>query len=133
MERRTEHPELERIHRAEGIRLLLRRELRHLPQRLLAPIVGISRSSLRKFLALSEPEPRTWARLREWAQDRPEPDVPPGALALALLAAEFPSPHRLRARKHLAHVLARLFAEQNRQPPTWLVEEMAEHRTESPG
>ena len=132
MEHRREYPELERIQREEGVRRLLRAALRHLPQRLLAPIVGISRSSLRKFLALSEPEPRTWARLREWAEDRPEPAVPLGVLALAILAAEFPSPHRLRARKHLAHALAGLFAEQNRQPPTWLVEELADHGTASP-
>ncbi|HEX2093369.1 MAG TPA: hypothetical protein VHG28_13270 [Longimicrobiaceae bacterium] len=124
---------LERARRAEAVRLLLRRELQHLPQRLLAPLVGINRNSLRKFLALSEPERATWQRLQEWARDRPEPDTPLGAVALAILASEFPAPHRLRARRHLARTLARLYVELDRQPPSWLVEELADAKEEPPG
>ncbi len=103
--------------------MLLRRELRHTPQRLLAALVGIDRNSLRKFLALSDPAPETWARLREWARDRPEPDPPPGSVALALLAAGFPAPERLAARRGLARALLQLHVGADRQPPGWLVEE----------
>ena len=85
---KTERRALERVRRAEAVRLVLRRELQHLPQRLLAPLIGINRNSLRKFLALSKPERATWRRLQEWAKDRPEPDTPLSAIALAILASE---------------------------------------------
>jgi hypothetical protein len=114
---------LERAREAEGVRMLLRRELRHTPQRLLAALVGIDRNSLRKFLALSEPAPETWARLREWARDRPEPDPPPDSVALALLAAGFPARERSAVRRRIAETLLRLHLDADRQPPGWLVEE----------
>ena len=129
----TERRALERVRRGEAVRLLLRRELQYLPQRLLAPLVGINRNSLRKFLALSKPERATWRRLQEWAKDRPEPDTPIGAIALAILASEFPAPHRLRARRHLAHTLTRLYVDLDRQPPGWVIEEAGNTLPESPG
>ncbi len=124
---------LERVRREEGIRRLLRRELRHLPQRLLAPLVGIDRNSLRKFLALSRPEPATWRRLREWAADRPPTEPAPGSVALALLAGEFPAPKRPWARRRLAGALHDLYVELDRQPPPWLAEELADVSDEPPG
>lgn len=129
----TERRALERVRRAEAVRLLLRRELRRLPQRLLAPLIGIDRSSLRKFLALAEPQRDTWRRLEEWTRDRPEAPTPLGAVALAILASELPAPHRLRARRRLAEALMRQYVELDRQPPPWLVEEMADGRNKPPG
>lgn len=133
MGRRGGRRSWEQVRREEGIRQLLRRELRHLPQRLLAPLVGIDRNSLRKFLALSRPEPATWRRLREWAEDRSVAAPPPGAVALALLAGEFPAPKRLWARRRFAAALHDLYVEQDRQPPPWLAEEMSDIKDEPPG
>lgn len=122
-----------RTREAERLRLLLRRELRHMPQHLLAPIIGISRSSLRKFLALSEPTRETRRRLREWAMDRPEPHVPLGVIGLAVLAGEFPAPKRLWARRRLLQVLYQLHIELDQQPPGWIIEEAKDTETELPG
>lgn len=124
---------LGRTWEAEALRLLLRRELRHMPQHLLAPIIGISRSSLRKFLALSEPTAETRRRLREWAMDRPEPAVPPGAVGLAMLAGEFPAPRRMWARRRLLQVLYAMHVELSQQPPGWIIEEAKDTATELPG
>ena len=122
-----------RMREAERLRRLLRRELRHMPQHLLAPLIGISRSSLRKFLALSEPTRETRRRLREWAMDRPEPDTPLGAVGLAILAGEFPAPRRLWARQRLLQALHDMHVELDRQPPGWIVEEAMDTATELPG
>jgi hypothetical protein len=124
---------LERVAREEAVRRLLRRELLHLPQRLLSPLVGIDRNSLRKFLALSRPEPATWRRLRAWAADHPPAEPAPGAVALALLAGEFPAPRRLWARRRLADALHDLYVELDRQPPPWLAEELSAVSDEPPG
>lgn len=133
MARRGGQRTWEQVGREEAVRRLLRRELRHLPQRLLAPLVGIDRNSLRKFLALSAPEPATWRRLREWAADRAPAEPAPGAVALALLAGEFPAPRRLWARRRLAAALHDLYVELDRQPPPWLAEELSERKEEPPG
>jgi hypothetical protein len=132
MGRRGGRRSWEQVRREEGIRQLLRRELRHLPQRLLAPLVGIDRNSLRKFLALSKPEPVTWRNLREWAEDRLPAKPAPGAVALALLAGEFPAPKRLWARRRLAAALHDLYVELDRHPPPWLAEELSDLKDEPP-
>lgn len=115
---------LERARVAEGQRRVLRAELRHLPQRLLAPVVGISRGSLRKFLAMSTPGRATRDRIGHWCADRPEPDTPAATVALALLAGEFRAPARPAVRRRLAATLLDLYAEEGRQPPPWLREEL---------
>jgi hypothetical protein len=132
MARRGGRRTWEQVRREEAVRRLLRRELRHLPQRLLAALVGIDRNSLRKFLALSTPEPATWRRLREWAEDRAPAEPAPGAVALALLAGEFPAPRRLWARRRLAATLHELYVELDRHPPAWLAEELSELNREPP-
>ena len=73
MGERREERTFGRTREAERLRRLLRGELRHLPQHLLAPVVGVSRSSLRKFLALSEPTGDTRRRLHV-ALDRQPPE-----------------------------------------------------------
>lgn len=129
---RRERRLLERARVAEGQRLVLRAELRHLPQRILAPIIGISRGSLRKFLAMSVPGRATRVCIRQWCADRPEPDVPLGAVALALLAREFRVSLRPAVRRRLAQTLAELFVEAGTQPPPWLREEVGPTRKHPP-
>lgn len=124
MSARSERRALERARVMEAQRILIRRELRTLPQRLVAPMIGISRGALRKFLAMSNPGPTTRERVRQWCADRPEPDTPPGAVALALLAREFRAPDRVAARRRLVALLVEIFAEAGDQPPRWLVEEV---------
>lgn len=116
---------LETVLEEEGQRIVLRRELRTLTQRLLAPLIGISRGSLRKFLGMSTPGDSTRERIRQWCADRPEPDVPPGAVALAILAADFRAADRARVRRTVAELLVELFAARGDQPPPWLVDEIA--------
>lgn len=121
----SERRVLAQVWEEEGQRIVLRRELRTLTQRLLAPLIGISRGSLRKFLAMSTPSDGTRERIRHWCADRPEPAVAPGAVALAILAQEFRAPDRARARRGMAEHLVELFAEHGDQPPPWLVDEIA--------
>lgn len=113
---------LDRARESEAMRMVLRRELRHTPQRLLAALIGISRSSLRKFLALSDPGEPTRERIRHWCEDRPPPDLPLGAVALSMLAAGLPAPHRLGARRALAARLAELYEEVGAPVPGWVEE-----------
>ena len=123
----TSEPErrfLEQVREDEAHRIILRRELRSLTQRILAPLIGISRGSLRKFLAMSTPDAPTRERIREWCADRPEPDTPPGMVALAILAREFRASKRAWAREQLGEVLAALIAECGDQPPPWIVDEL---------
>lgn len=110
----------------EAIRRALRKDLRtHAGQRVLAEQIGIGRSALRKFLDMSLPGQDTMEKLREWLQDRPEPEVPPGAVALAILAKEFPAPRRVWARRQLAQRLLELLGKAGVKVPAWVREEVA--------
>lgn len=59
----------------ELLRVVLRAAVASLSQRLVTVWVGIGRSSLRTFLAMSDPSAMTRARLEEWARGRPEPEI----------------------------------------------------------
>ena len=118
---------LERVVEAEGLRTTVQNAVVQHGQHLAAGLIGITRSSLRKFLALSEPRSQTLERLREWALDRPEPEVAPGSVGLVLLSAEFPAPYRPWARRRLAQTLAAMHAAVGTAPPDWLVEECRGH------
>ena len=111
---------VERVREMEALRAVLRAELRHTPQRKLAELVGISRSALRKFLAMSEPGEATLERIRQWCEDRPEPRLPPGVVALAVLVSRLPAPERLRARRQIAARLAEQYAEAGMAVPEWV-------------
>ncbi len=125
MSAESERQVLERFWEEESQRIVLRRELRTLTQRLLAALIGISRGSLRKFLGMSAPSSETRERIQHFCADRPEPVVPPGMVALAILAQEFRAPDRARARRRMAEYLLQLFAECGDQPPPWLIDEVA--------
>lgn len=125
---KVERRALERARVAESRRAALRWGLRAVPQRLLAALVGISRGSLRKFLDGSSPSSAARRRIREWCADQPEPDTPPGAIALNLLASEFPASRRGWARRQLAGFLIRLHEEAGQHPQPWLMEERREKR-----
>jgi hypothetical protein len=126
---REERRQLERARVAESRRAALRRRLQSVPQRLLAALVGISRGSLRKFLDGSSPSSAARRRIREWCADQPEPDTAPGAIALNLLAAEFPACRRGWARRQLAGFLIRLHEEAGQHPQAWLMDERPESRS----
>jgi hypothetical protein len=123
MSAREERRVLERARVAERHRAAIRRALRLIPQRLLAGLVGVSRGSLRKFLEGSSPGPTARRRIRDWCADQPEPDTAPGAIALNLLAAEFPASQRGWARRHIVEFLIRLHEESKRHPQAWLMDE----------
>lgn len=125
---REERRELERARVAESRRAALRRGLQSVPQRLLAALVGISRGSLRKFLDGSSPSSAARRRIREWCADQPEPDTAPGAIALFLLASEFPASRRGWARRQLASSLIRLHEDAGQHPRAWLMDEQPETR-----
>lgn len=107
----------------EALRRILRRELRTTGQRTLAPEVGIGRGALRKFLAMSTPGDDTLDRLREWSNHRPAADVAPGAVALAVLAGDFPAPRRVWARRQIARRIGELLSKVGVAIPSWLEEE----------
>jgi len=109
----------------EAIRRALRKDLStHSGQRILATQIGIGRGALRKFIAMSLPGEDTMEKLREWLQDRPEPDVPPGAVALSILAKEFPARRRVWARRQLAQRLKELLDRAGARVPGWVQEEV---------
>jgi hypothetical protein len=120
---REERRVLARARVAESRRAAIRRGLRSVPQRLLAALVGISRGSLRKFLDGSSPRSEARQRIREWCADQPEPHTESGAIALNLLASEFPAPRRGWARRHLVEFLIRLHEESKQHPQAWLMDE----------
>jgi hypothetical protein len=110
----------------EAIRRALRKDLRtQAGQRVLAEQIGIGRGALRKFLDMSLPGHDTMEKLRDWLQDRPEPEVPPGAVALTILAKEFPAPRRVWARRQLAQRLLELLGKTGVKAPAWVREEIA--------
>jgi transcriptional regulator with XRE-family HTH domain len=110
----------------EALRLAVRRELRvHRGQRALARLIGVSRSSLRKFVEMRcLPVPESLEKIREWAADRPDVRTPLGAVALAVLAGEAPAGERLRLRRTLAGEVARACAEAGVEVPGWVGEEV---------
>lgn len=114
---------LEHAMDAEALRQKVRVGVRENGQHLTAILIGVPRAVVRKVLAMSNPQPATLVRLREWAMDRPDPEVAPGLAALAVLAGEFPSPVRTRARGDLARTLADLHVAHGGPPPEWLIEE----------
>lgn len=114
---------LERAVDAEALRQKVRAGVRQNGQHLTAILVGVPRAVVRKVLAMSNPQPATLKRLQEWAMDRPDPEVTPGLAALAVLASEFQSPRRARARADLAQALIAMHMAQGAPPPEWLIEE----------
>lgn len=114
---------LEQAVDAEALRQRVRAGVRQNGQHLTAILIGVPRAVVRKVLAMSNPRPATLERLGEWAMDRPDPEIPPGLAALAVLASEFPSPGRARARADLALALTDMHVAQGVPPPEWLIEE----------
>jgi hypothetical protein len=92
-------------------------------QRLLAALVGVSRSALRKYLAMHDTGTEIRERIYEWCKDRPEPDVPPGTVALLLLAREYPPARRADARRRIAALLTELHTEAGVDARRWLLDE----------
>lgn len=107
----------------EALRTTVREAVRRNGQHLVAGLIGITRSVLRKFLAMSEPTPPSLARMREWCLNRPEPEVAPERVSLAVLAAGFPSEHRVWARRRIAHELGAMYVQIGVSPPGWLEQE----------
>lgn len=116
---------------AESLRQKVRAGVRQNGQHLTAILIGVPRAVVRKVLAMSNPRPATLERLREWAMDRPDPEIAPGLVALTVLASEFPSPGRARARADLAWVLSELYVAEGMPPPEWLIEECLANQARS--
>ena len=116
----------ERAVELEALRTTVREAVRQNGQHLVAGLIGITRSVLRKFLAMSEPTPPSLARMREWRLDRPEPEVAPERVSLAVLAAGFPSEHRVWVRHRFAHELGAMYAQIGVSPPGWLEQELVD-------
>lgn len=116
----------ERAVELEALRTTVREAVRQNGQHLIAGLIGITRSVLRKFLAMSEPTPPSLARMREWCLDRPEPEVAPERVSLAVLAAGFPAEHRVWARRRFAHEFGEMYAQIGVSPPDWVKQELVD-------
>jgi hypothetical protein len=109
--------------RAESLRRTLLEAVRQNGQHVTALLIGIPRAVLRRALAMSNPRPSTLERIREWALDFPDPEIAAGTVALAVVANEFPAPHRLWARRRLAQTIAAMHSACGHPPSEWLIEE----------
>lgn len=107
---RVDRERMQHLTEVETVRQAILRELRRTPQRDLADRLGISRGSLRKFLAFSEPTEATWEALREWNEDRPEGSTPMASVALALLVGELPAAVRAGAHTRLLATFVEILA-----------------------
>lgn len=113
-------------HEEEALRGAVRRELRiHAGQRGLSRLIGVARSSLRKFVEMrSMPRGVNRKRIEHWAQNRPEYVPALGSVALALLVADLPAGDRLAGRRALADELAQVYQRAAQRVPEWLAEEL---------
>jgi len=108
----------------ERLRRTVRRELdTHRGQEALARVIGVSRIVLRRFLEYSVPLPKHTQKIREWSEDRPPVLVPFGSVLLGTAVRDLPAPHRARARRSLAQVLAEEYLHAGRAVPAWLEDE----------
>lgn len=101
----------------ELMRETLREQARSMPRGLLANLLGVSRSTLSRFMNGGDAGPKLWAAGASFADGMADPpEVELEAVALNLIADTFPPRERARVRRALADAIRGALAAEGRTP-----------------